>query len=142
MERIGNKVPHPVLMFGYLIVFVIVLSWALSLAGVSITEQVAVPVETPAGDYDYYEDTTQPGYPNATPPYEEDWEIVEETVAINSLLSADGIRFIFSSFVSNFAGFGVVAVTFVAMMGAGVAEESGLLGSLIRKLVGSARSGR
>ncbi|WP_264292596.1 AbgT family transporter [Tessaracoccus defluvii] len=44
----------------------------------------------------------------------------------------------FSSFVSNFAGFGVVAVTFIAMMGAGVAEESGLLGSLIRKLVGSA----
>jgi len=138
VERIGNKVPHPVLMFGYLIVFVIVLSWALSLAGVSITEQVAVPVETPAGDYDYYEDTTQPGYPNATPPFEEDWEIVEETVAINSLLSSEGIRFIFSSFVSNFAGFGVVAVTFIAMMGAGVAEESGLLGSLIRKLVGSA----
>nr|WP_197510314.1 AbgT family transporter [Tessaracoccus coleopterorum] len=53
----------------------------------------------------------------------------------------EGIRFIFSSFVSNFAGFGVVAVTFIAMMGAGVAEESGLLGSLIRKLVGAARSG-
>ncbi len=38
---------------------------------------------------------------------------------------------------NNFAGFGVVAVVFIAMMGAGVAEESGLLGSLIRKLVGA-----
>ena len=38
VERIGNKVPHPVLMFGYLILLVIVLSWGLSLAGVSVTE--------------------------------------------------------------------------------------------------------
>src|SRR5690606_1738918 len=47
----------------------------------------------------------------------------------------DGIRFIFTSFVSNFAGFSVVAVVFIAMMGAGVAEEAGLMGVLIRKLV-------
>lgn len=137
VEKIGNKVPHPVLMFGYLIVFVIVLSWALALAGVSITEQVAVPVASGA-EYDYYEDTTQPGVTVPQDPYSEDWTIVEEVVAIKSLLSVEGIRFIFSSFVNNFAGFGVVAVTFIAMMGAGVAEESGLLGSLIRKLVGAA----
>ena len=138
VERIGNKVPHPVLMFGYLILLVIVLSWGLSLAGVSVTEQVAVPIAEGAPDYDYYEDTTQPGLAPGTPPYDEDWTIVEETIPIKSLVSVEGIRFIFSSFVSNFAGFGVVAVTFIAMMGAGVAEESGLLGSLIRKLVGAA----
>ena len=138
VERIGNKVPHPVLMFGYLILLVIVLSWGLSLAGVSVTEQVAVPIAEGAPDYDYYEDTTQPGLAPGTPPYDEDWTIVEETIPIKSLLSVEGIRFIFSSFVSNFAGFGVLAVTFIAMMGAGVAEESGLLGSLIRKLVGAA----
>ena len=137
VERIGNKVPHPVLMFGYLILLVIVLSWGLSLAGVSVTEQVAVPIAEGAPDYDYYEDTTQPGLAPGTPPYDEDWTIVEETIPIKSLVSVEGIRFIFSSFVSNFAGFGVVAVTFIAMMGAGVAEESGLLGSLIRKLVGA-----
>ena len=137
VERIGNKVPHPVLMFGYLILLVIVLSWGLSLAGVSVTEQVAVPIAEGAPDYDYYEDTTQPGLAPGTPPYDEDWTIVEETIPIKSLLSVEGIRFIFSSFVSNFAGFGVLAVTFIAMMGAGVAEESGLLGSLIRKLVGA-----
>jgi aminobenzoyl-glutamate transport protein len=37
--------------------------------------------------------------------------------------------------VSNFAGFGVVAVTFIALMGAGVAEAAGLMAALIRKLV-------
>src|SRR5262249_37035927 len=39
------------------------------------------------------------------------------------------------SFVANFQNFGVVAVVFIAMMGAGVAEGSGLLSTLIRKLV-------
>ncbi len=59
------------------------------------------------------------------------------TIPIVSLLSTEGIRFIFTSFVPNFAGFGVVAVTFVALMGAGVAEAGGLMGSLIRLLVGA-----
>jgi aminobenzoyl-glutamate transport protein len=64
--------------------------------------------------------------------------IVEEDVGINSLVSVEGVRFIFSSFVNNFAEFSVVAVVFIAMLGAGVAEEAGLLGSLIRRLVRSA----
>ena len=37
IETVGNKVPHPVLMFLYLIIGVIVLSHILSLAGVSVT---------------------------------------------------------------------------------------------------------
>ncbi len=105
--------------------------------GVSVTEQVAVPVSEGAPQYDYYEDTTQPGLVAPDGPHEEEWTIVEETIEIRNLLSVEGVRFIFSSFVNNFAGFGVVAVVFIAMMGAGVAEESGLLGSLIRKLVGA-----
>ena len=137
IERLGNKVPPPALMFGYLILLIIALSWGLALAGVSITEQIAVPVEQGAPQYDYYEDTTQPGMIAPEGPYQADWTIVEETIPIKSLLSTEGVRFIFSSFVNNFAGFGVVAVVFIAMMGAGVAEESGLLGSLIRKLVGA-----
>jgi len=139
VERIGNKVPHPVLMFGYLIILVIGLSWILSMFGVSITENVAVPVDTTVTSdivHEYYEDLTVPiSEPGASP---KDWEIIETVIPIKSLVSIEGVRFIFSSFVNNFAGFSVIAVTFVAMMGAGVAEESGLLGSLIRKLVGSA----
>ena len=50
-------------------------------------------------------------------------------------MTTEGIRFIFTSFVPNFQGFGVVAVTFIAMMGAGVAEAAGLMTALIRKLV-------
>ena len=57
IERVGNKVPHPVLMFLYLIAGVIVLSAVLGLLGVSVTEEIAVPVTTPS-EYEYYEDTT------------------------------------------------------------------------------------
>ena len=42
VERIGNKVPHPVLMFLYLIIGVIVLSAILAWMGVSVTEEIAV----------------------------------------------------------------------------------------------------
>ncbi len=59
----------------------------------------------------------------------------EQTFNVQSLLSIEGIRFMLSSFVNNFAGFAVVAVTFVAMAGVGVAEKAGMMGALIRKLV-------
>ena len=136
IERLGNKVPHPVLMFLYLIIGVIVLSAVLALAGVSVTEEIVVPDNVPVTP-SYYEDTTAPVVdPNALPPdYGDAYHLETVTIPIKSLLDVEGIRFIFTSFVPNFAGFGVVAVTFVALMGAGVAEGSGLMGALIRLLV-------
>jgi aminobenzoyl-glutamate transport protein len=133
IEVAGNKVPHPVMMFLYLIIGVVVLSQVLYLAGVSVTDTIVVPVEqgvTP----DYYYDTTYPDV-NAGDTLDENWTTKEVTIPIRGLLTTEGIRFIFTSFVSNFAGFGVVAVTFIALMGAGVAEAGGLMGALIRKLV-------
>ena len=140
IERAGNKVPHPVMMFLYLIIGVVVISSVLAFAGVSVTEQIVVPDDVQVIP-DYYEDSTQPiiepGAAELGEGYEGDWHIEEVTVPINALLSVEGIRFIFTSFVPNFAGFGVVAVTFVALMGAGVAEASGLMAALIRLLVGA-----
>jgi aminobenzoyl-glutamate transport protein len=136
IERGGNKVPHPVLMFFYLIIGVVVLSAVLAFAGVSVTEEIVVPDPVEVVP-DYYEDTTQPIVEPDDPGYEDDYHVEEVTIPIRSLLDTEGIRFIFTSFVPNFAGFGVVAVTFVALMGAGVAEKSGLMGSLIRLLVGA-----
>ena len=136
IERVGNKVPHPVLMFLYLIAGVIVLSAILALLGVSVTEEIAVPVAPGATTGSgYYEDTTEPAVQAPTEPYDEHFEIKQVTIPINNLLSIAGIRFIFTSFVANFAGFGVVAVTLVAMAGVGVAEHAGMMAALIRKLV-------
>ena len=43
VEKVGNKVPHPVLIFLILIVFVLVLSHILFLAGASVSYQVIDP---------------------------------------------------------------------------------------------------
>src|SRR5262245_61755386 len=132
--RVGNKVPHPVMMFLYLIIGVIIFSAVLSLLGVSVTEEVAVPVPSPSV-VNLYEDSAVPGYINPTQPYDEQFEVKTETIPIRSLLSAEGIRFIFTSFVPNFSGFAVIGITFIALLGAGVAEEAGLMNAMIRKLV-------
>jgi aminobenzoyl-glutamate transport protein len=138
IEKAGNKVPHPVIMFCYLIAFVAILSAVLAALDVSVTETVAVPVPTQelkdlsealGGSIVAYDTVTQQQFDVP------DYILTEQTFAVQSLLSESGIRFMFSSFVSNFAGFSVVAVTFVAMMGVGVAEKAGMMGALIRKLV-------
>ncbi len=134
VERVGNKVPHPVLMFFYLMIGVIVLSAVLSLFNVSVTEQIAVPAPilvTP----DFYEDVSQYTLSGVGGITDVDYVIKEQTIAIRSLLNIDGIRFLFTSFVANFQGFGALAVTLIAMMGAGAAEVAGLMAALIRKLV-------
>ncbi len=138
IEKAGNKVPHPVIMFLYLILGVMVLSLVLSWFNISVTEDVAVPI--PKAQLELIRD--QLG--GSIVPYDidsgkivdlPDYTIQQQTFEIRSLISVDGIRYIFSGFVSNFAGFSVVAVTFVAMMGVGVAEHAGLMAALIRKLV-------
>ena len=108
IERVGNKVPHPAIIFFILIGLVIVLSVILSLIGWSATYEAVDPVSH---------------------------EVVERTTAVRSLLSADGIRFMFTSIVPNFLGFGAVGVIIVAMIGVGLAEESGLIATLVRKIV-------
>jgi aminobenzoyl-glutamate transport protein len=134
IEKAGNKVPHPAMIFVYLIVFVILLSAVLDLLNVGITEQVIVPVTPETVGVEYIGESSEPALtlPESHPT---DYTIEEVTVSIRSLLSTEGIRFIFTSFVNNFAGFSVVAVIFVAMLGVGVAEEAGMMGAMIRKLV-------
>ena len=135
IERVGNKVPHPVLMFLYLIIGVIVLSAVLAFLNVSVTERSRS--RTPSRSSPTTTRTPRSPSWSRRPGYEDDWLLEETTIPIESLLSIDGMRFIFTSFVPNFTGFAVVAVTFVALMGAGVAEAAGLMDALIRLLVGA-----
>lgn len=134
IERLGNKVPHPALIFLGLIVAVIVLSHVLYLTGASVTTDVAAPDSVPAVP-DYEGGTSLPGYPHPPTGPVPDYEIERETITANSLLTGDGIRFIFTTAVQNFNDFGVVAVILVAMIGVGVAEEAGLIAALIRAMV-------
>lgn len=134
IERVGNKVPHPAIIFLALIVGVIVLSAVLAWADVSVTTEVAEPEDTTVSQ-EYNGGTSYPSLdhdPEETIP---EYEIRTETIEVESLLSGDGIRYIFTTAVQNFNDFGVVAVILVAMIGVGVAEEAGLIAALIRKMV-------
>jgi aminobenzoyl-glutamate transport protein len=134
IERAGNKVPHPVIIFLSLIVMVWVLSTVLDLLNVGITEQVLVPTSPEIVEAQYAGGTLTPTGV-VIQPQSDDYVIEEQTIMVRSLLSIDGIRFIFTSFVSTFANFSVVATIFVAMIGVGVAEQAGMMAALIRKLV-------
>lgn len=135
IERVGNKVPHPGLIFLALCGLVIVLSHVLYVAGVAVTYEVAVPPAVEV-EQDYLGGTDNPyeGVPAPDGPIP-DYEVETQTTEVESLLTADGIRFLFTSSVQNFNNFGVVAVILVAMVGVGVAEESGLIAALIRSMV-------
>jgi aminobenzoyl-glutamate transport protein len=101
-------VPHPVVIFLVLIAIVIVLSAILSLFGTAVTFQ-RINADTQA--------------------------VETATTELRSLLDADGIRFMYVSLIPNFMSFTAVGLMIAAMIGAGVAEESGLVNALIRKLV-------
>lgn len=100
VEKLGNKVPHPVLMFLYLIGFVIILSQVLDWAGVNVTETIAEPVPSQAVP-GYYEDTVGNLSAINAPVGDNHFEAHEVTIAVKGLLDIAGIRFIFTTFVSN-----------------------------------------
>jgi aminobenzoyl-glutamate transport protein len=108
VEAVGNKVPHPVIIFLILIAIVLVLSHILYLSGASVTYQVINP------------DTH---------------EVETAMTTARSLLTASGVRDMVTRLVPNFMGFTAIGLLIVAMVGVGVAEEAGLINSLIRKLV-------
>jgi aminobenzoyl-glutamate transport protein len=108
VEAVGNKVPHPVIIFLILIAIVLVVSHILYLSGASVTYQVINP---------------------------ETHEVETTTTAARSLLSASGVRDMITRLVPNFMGFTAIGLLVVAMVGVGVAEEAGLVNALIRKLV-------
>ena len=140
IERVGNKVPHPALIFLGLIVIVIVASQILAWTGTSVTTEVAEPATTQVGP-EYPGGTSVPGNDAPPAPPVPQYEVHKETITAESLLDGDGIRFMFTTAVQNFNDFGVVAVILVAMIGVGVAEEAGLIAALIRKMVKVAPKG-
>ena len=58
-----------------------------------------------------------------------------ELIEVNNLLSADGIRWIYTNIEPNFVKFPPLGLVLVIMVGIGVAEGSGLFTVLVRQLV-------
>jgi aminobenzoyl-glutamate transport protein len=108
VEKVGNKVPHPAVLFFVLIAAVVLLSHLLDWLGTSVSYQRIDP---------------------------QTHKTEEVTTTVSSLLMPDGIRFIVTMVVPNFINFGPVGIIMVAMIGVGLAEQAGLIQALIRKIV-------
>jgi aminobenzoyl-glutamate transport protein len=100
IERLGNRLPHPALLFAWMALGVLVLSAAASFGGLSAIHPVT-----------------------------------GETISAVNLFSGEGLRRIVSGTVSNFTGFAPLGTVLVAMLGIGIAERSGLIDALLRRLV-------
>lgn len=110
IERVGNRLPDPAFLFVILTVFIIVASAIAAQANLSVT---------------YEGVNTQTG--------------VIETIqtSVNSLLSVEGIHYAVTNVVSNFTGFFPLGTVFTVIIGVSVAEGSGMLSVLLRRIVGN-----
>lgn len=60
-------------------------------------------------------------------------EITSTSIVVNNLLSKDGIKYIFSSIIDNFKNFSVIYVLIIALIGIGLADDSGLFRRIFKK---------
>ena len=108
VERVGNGMPDPVTLFIILVGVVIVASAICASMGVSVTYE---SIDTASG------------------------ELQNVTVSVVNLLSPDGIRHMVTTVVSNFTSFFPLGTVFTIMIGVGVADGSGFMSALLRKVV-------
>lgn len=104
IERVGNKLPHPVILFIFLAGLVILVSHIMASLGIEVS-------------------------------YFDAAEGADVTVKAVSLFSREGINHIFNSAVSNFTGFAPLGSVLVTMLGVGVAEWTGLIAAMMKKLL-------
>jgi len=104
VERTGNRLPDPVFIFLWLILILVAISVAGELAGWSALH----PARTEPS-------TGQP-----------------VQVTVSSLLSAENVRRLWTETAATFTGFPPLGYVLVVMLGAGVAERSGLFSTAMR----------
>ncbi|MBQ7786471.1 MAG: AbgT family transporter [Clostridia bacterium] len=108
IERIGNSLPHPVVLFAIFALAVVVISAICEALGVRATGELI------SGG-----------------------KLQETTVGVVSLLTKDGLKYIFTSAVNNFTTYAPLGMVLVAMLGVGVAEQSGMIDTLLKRMVKS-----
>ncbi|MFI3214344.1 MAG: AbgT family transporter, partial [Eubacteriales bacterium] len=107
IELVGNKLPHPGTLFLMMAGIVAVVSVIGSVFGWSVTYSGLTKVD---GVY----------------------VVSEISASAKSLLSVEGIQYIFSNLVTNFTSFAPLGTVLVALVGIGVAEQSGFIGTGLR----------
>jgi len=100
IERLGNRLPAPALLFLLLIFIIIIIS--------ALCDVFSVQGIHPAS---------------------------KEVLEVNSLLSFAALRWWLENAVKNFMGFAPVGPVIVVMLGLGIAEHSGFLSALLRRML-------
>ena len=106
IERVGNSLPNPIALFAIFALAIVVISAVCAAMGVSATGMLI------SGG-----------------------ELKETTVSVVSLLTRDGLQYIFTSAVNNFTTYAPLGMVLVAMLGVGVAEQSGMIHALLKRAV-------
>lgn len=106
IETIGNRLPHPIALFAIFSLAVVILSAICAALGLSATGELIA-----------------------------DGELQKTTVSAVSLLTKDGLTFMLTSAVKNFTNYAPLGMVLVAMLGVGVAEQSGLINTLLKSAV-------
>ena len=146
LERIGNALPEPALIFAILAAVVIAAStigaaagWRIQPvkpkaefvqkvdgAGAPVVDEKGAPVMLPKLD--------ARGKPEVTLVGETDKEGNAVYLEPRSLLTSEGVYWMLSSMVRNFTGLPALGLVFVSMLGIGLAEKFGMFSALMRGL--------
>ncbi|MGL5796863.1 MAG: AbgT family transporter, partial [Cetobacterium sp.] len=97
VEKGGNALPHPATLFGILAILVIIISGIGDMLGWSV-DFVGINRKT--------------------------MKTEEMLIVTKSLMTKDGINYIFNTMVTNFTGFAPLGTVLVAIFGIGIAERS------------------
>ena len=104
IERRGNQLPDPIFLFFWLILFLVVISIVASLGGVSAAHPTEIDPQTGG----------------------------QRIIFATSLLSAENIARLWIEMPKTFTHFHPLGYVLVVMLGAGVAERSGLFATAMR----------
>ncbi|MGL4867633.1 MAG: AbgT family transporter, partial [Cetobacterium sp.] len=107
VEKGGNALPHPATLFGILAILVIIISGIGDMLGWSV-DFVGINRKT--------------------------MKTEEMLIVTKSLMTKDGINYIFNTMVTNFTGFAPLGTVLVAIFGIGIAERSGLMAAILKKV--------
>ncbi|MTI71663.1 MAG: AbgT family transporter [Firmicutes bacterium] len=107
VERVGNKLPHPFMLFVSLAIIVLIISFVCNKLGVSVTYMTASKNAA---------ETTK-----------------EVTVTVRNLLEADYIRSFLTDFVDTYVSFPPLGLIMIMMLGIGYLQDTGFFNALMRK---------
>lgn len=108
VEFTGNKLPHPVTLFAIFCLSIVLISGVAEKVGLSVTADI---INRSTGD------------------------VETQTIKAVSLLNGEGFKYMLENAVTNFTSFAPLGVVLVGMLGIGISESSGYIGTSLKKVV-------